>query len=366
MTIRDLQDVANAPRETAGVRAPRLEIYGLMVRIRAFELGLRELFQQIRREAAQAGGRLSAFEYGDPDRGPELQGNLELAIGQEPTAAAVMQLDAADYMAGSHRAHHVAIAKGVPMRGIVAELLGKATGLCRGRAGDFNLHDTNVNFENSPIVGQLLPVATGHALAAQFNGTSNVAAVCVGDGAVNQGTFHEAANLAGLWKLPVIFLIENNGYAISVPVHRSYARLPISVRAAGYGLHAEMVTSNSPLEVYESMRVAIDRARAGEGPSLIELMTDRQSGAFEGDTQRYRPDGEVGTLIERDALTAFERGLLADGILTSVEAGAVRAAADAEFADALAFARSSPQPGLQEAFENIYPTSRSGDGRAGD
>lgn len=325
-----------------------------MVRIRVFELGLRELFQQIRRAAAASGGRFAAFEYGEPEQGPELQGNLELCIGQEPAAAGILHLRPGDYLAGSHRAHHMALAKGVPMRGLVAELMGRRNGLCRGRSGDFTLHDVSVNFENSPIVGQLLPVATGHALASKLRGGDDVAAVCVGDGAVNQGTFHEAANLAGLWGLPVVFLVENNGYAISTRVEASSASLPLRERAAGYGVNPVTVEDNDPCGVHEAMGEAVSRARRGDGPGFVELMTDRQAGAFEGDKQLYRPEGEVEALRDRDPIERLERQLIDEGELTAEEAEAWRAEVREEFEDALTFARAGEWPSPLEAYENVY------------
>lgn len=338
--------------------APIRDLHRTMVRIRCFELGLRALFQEIRRAAAASGKtRLLAFEYGDPEAGPELQGNLELAIGQEPSGAAIVNLRPSDYLAGSHRAHHMAIAKGVAMRPMLAELLGRESGLCRGRAGDFNLHDVSVNFENSPIVGQLLPVATGHALAAKLEGRDDVAVVCVGDGAVNQGTFHEAANLAGLWRLPVIFLVENNSYAISTRVEVSSATLPLRERAAGYALSPITVEDNDPLAAYEAMAVAVARARAGEGPGFIEVVTDRQAGAFEGDKQLYRPAGELEQLAERDPIARFERLLAEREQLTSAAAELVWEEARSEFDDALAFARSGAVPDSAEAFENVFASS---------
>lgn len=332
-----------------------LEIHRTMVRIRSFELGLRELFRQIRRAAAASGrGRLAAFEYGAPEQGPELQGNLELAIGQEPTAAAIVDLRPGDYLAGSHRAHHMAVAKGVSMAAMLAELLGRESGLCRGRSGDFTMHDLSVNFENSPIVGQLLPVATGHALAADLEGRDDVAVVCVGDGAVNQGTFHEAANLAGLWRLPVVFLVENNGYAISTRVEVSSAVLPLCQRAAGYGLGAARVEGNDPLGVHAAMAAALERARGGGGPGFIEVMTDRQAGAFEGDKQLYRPEGEVDELVARDPIERFERQLVERGALSDEAAGAVWREAAAEFEDALEFARGGAHPLAEEALDGVY------------
>ena len=191
-------------------------IHARMTLIRAFELTFQEFFQEMRRRSAsKSGSRFGAFVYGDAGSGPELQGNLELAIGQEPVVGAILPLRHTDYLAGTHRSHHLALAKGVEVEPLVAEMLGRATGLCGGRAGDFNLHDTAHGFENSPVVGQLMPVATGHGLAAQLQGRDDVAMVALGDGGINQGTFHESANLAGLWRLPVIFLLENNGYALS-------------------------------------------------------------------------------------------------------------------------------------------------------
>lgn len=336
-----------------------LAIHRTMVRARVFELGLREIFQQIRREAAAGGrGRLAAFEYGEPDLGPELQGNLELALGQEPTAAGILHLRREDYLAGSHRAHHIALAKGVPMRGIVAELMGKQSGLCRGRSGDFTLHDVEHNFENSPIVGQLLPVATGHALASTLRGDDTVAVACVGDGAVNQGTFHEAANLAGLWRLPVIFLVENNGFAIGTRVEDSSATLPLRERAAGYELAAISVADNDPIGVHAALGEAVDRARSGGGPSFVEVVTDRQAGAFEGDKQLYRPRGELERLTARDPLARFERQLAATGLLGEAGAASVHANARAEFDDAVAFARASDPPRPEEAFADVFAPAR--------
>jgi 2-oxoisovalerate dehydrogenase E1 component len=326
-----------------------------MVRIRCLELGLRELFQKIRRDAAASGGgRLVAYQYGSPDLGPELQGNLELAVGQEPTAAAILHLRRTDYLGAAHRAHHAAIAKGVSMRSLVAELFGRVDGLCGGRAGDFTLHDVSTNFETSPIVGQLLPVATGHALAARLQGRDDIAVACVGDGAMNQGSFHEAANLAGLWKLPVVFLVENNGYALSVTVDRSSALIPLAERAHAYELEVQRVDDNDPIAIHEAMGTAVARARAGEGPSFIEVVTDRLAGAFEGDKQLYRPAGELERLEERDALQHFERMLQGSGALTDDVRADVWSRARAEVKDAIAFGSASELPDPREAFDHVF------------
>jgi len=347
-----------APSAAAGgaeIPAPLREIHTTMVRVRCLELGLRDLFQKIRRAAAADGrGRLAAYEYGNPHLGPDLQGNLELAIGQEPTAAGMLHLRKADYLGAAHRAHHVAVAKGVSMRRLVAELLGRVDGLCAGRAGDFTLHDVSVNFENSPIVGQLLPVATGHGLAAHLQGRDDIAVVCVGDGAMNQGSFHEAANLAGLWKLPVVFIVENNHYAISTTVERSSALLPLAERARTYTLAVERVEDNDPVAIYRSMGRAVARARAGEGPTFLEVVTDRIAGAFEGDKQLYRPDGEVTRLQERDALGRFERYLIEAGARSHDDVEDVWKRARAEVDDAIAFGRQSASPAPEQAFEHVF------------
>jgi acetoin:2,6-dichlorophenolindophenol oxidoreductase subunit alpha len=331
-------------------------VHATMVRIRVFELALRELFHEMRRRSArESGNRLSAFRYGDPLAGPELQGNLELAIGQEPVAAAVGQLRNTDYLAGTHRTHHLAIAKGVPIAPLVAEMFGRATGLCGGRAGDFNVHDVEHNFENSPVVGQLMPVAVGHALAAQLQGRDDVAMVALGDGGMSQGVFHESANLAGLWRLPVVFLLENNGYALSTSAAAS-SPVPdrLHERAGGYGFPGVLVDGNDPVALYEAAATAIDRARRGRGPTLIELRTDRLAGGFEGDRQTYRPAGELGQLEARDPLPAFERRLVAAGVLGERLAASIwereRAAVDAAIHEARHAAWPRPEDALVGVF----------------
>lgn len=331
-------------------------LHRTMVRIRCLELGLRELFQEMRRKSAQeSGSRLSAFEYGNPEAGPELQGNLELAIGQETVAGAVTLLRDTDYLGATHRAHHFAVSKGVPLQPMLAELFGRRTGLCGGRAGDFNLHDTNVNFENSPVIGQLIPVAAGHALAAQLDGRDEVAMISLGDGAINQGTFHEAANLAGLWDLPVIFLLENNGYALSVDIARS-SPIPdrLYTRADSYGIPGVLVEGNDPLALRKAAAEAIARARTGGGATLIELRTDRQAGGFEGDRQLYRPEGEVEKLEARDPLRKLESELVEAGLMDQAAAEVAWADARAEVVEAIEFARSSPWPEPSDARRSVF------------
>ncbi|MDO8210184.1 thiamine pyrophosphate-dependent dehydrogenase E1 component subunit alpha [Conexibacter sp. CPCC 206217] len=331
-----------------------------MVRIRRFELALADLFQDMRRRIAAAGGdRLRVFDDPIASAEAELQGNLESAVGQEPVAAGILHLRADDYLGSTHRSHHVALAKGVSLRRLVAELFGRVDGTNRGKGGDFSLHDTTVNFETSVIMAQLLPVAAGHALAAQTQGRDAVAMVCLGEGASNQGTFHEALNLASLWKLPVVFVVENNGYALSVPVASSAAVPRIAERAVGYGLPGVHVAGNDPMAISAAAAAAISRARAGEGPTLLEVETDRIRGGFEGDRQQYRDAAELDAVRQRDALMRFERELLDAGALDEQRRHAIQDAVDAEIADAFAFARDSPYPPVQDAARHVFVESRS-------
>jgi pyruvate dehydrogenase E1 component alpha subunit len=336
-------------------RGRRLEIYACMLRIRRFELALADLFQDMRRRIAAAGGdRLRVFDDPVASAEAELQGNLESAVGQEPVAAGVLHLRADDYLGATHRSHHVALAKGVALRRLVAELFGRIDGTNGGKGGDFSLHDTSVNFETSVIMAQLLPVAVGHGLAAQLQGRDAVAMVCLGEGASNQGTFHEALNLAGLWNLPVIFLVENNGYALSVPVSSSAAVPRIAERAAGYGFPGVHVAGNDPLAISAAVGDAVGRARAGDGPTLVEVETDRLRGGFEGDKQQYRDPAELEAMRRRDALPRFERMLLDEGVLDEQRQRSLQDAIDAEIADAFAFARDSPYPPVGDAARHVF------------
>jgi pyruvate dehydrogenase E1 component alpha subunit len=345
----------------AGRIAPQAlrAIHARMTRIRAFESTFQEYFQALRQaSAASTGNRFGAFAYGEPLSGPALQGNLELSLGQETVAAAILPLRPSDYLAGTHRAHHHALSKGVEIEPLVAEMFGRATGLCGGRAGDFNVHDVEHGFENSPVVGQLMPVAAGHALAAQLQGRDDVAMVALGDGGINQGVFHEAANLAGLWHLPLIFLLENNGYAPSTS-SRISSPIPdrLYTRAEAYGFPGVLIDNNDPLALYEAAVSAIARARAGEGPTLIELRTDRLAGGFEGDKQRYRPEGELEAARARDALPRLSTQLLDAGILQPGEADELLRCERQRVSAAIDAATAAPWPDPQTATRGVFADS---------
>jgi pyruvate dehydrogenase E1 component alpha subunit len=331
-------------------------IHARMVRIRAFESVFQEYFQALRHQsAAAAGSRFTAFEYGEPLSGPALQGNLELSLGQETVAAAILPLRSSDYLAGTHRAHHHALSKGVEIEPLVAEMFGRSTGLCGGRAGDFNVHDVEHGFENSPVVGQLMPVAAGHALAAQWQGRDDVAMVALGDGGINQGVFHETANLAGLWRLPLIFLLYNNGYALSTSA-RDSSPIPdrLHTRADAYGFPGVLIEDNDPLALYEVAVAAIARARAGEGPTLIELRTDRLSGGFEGDKQSYRPAGEVEATRARDCLPRLSARLSDAGILLPGEVDELLHSERERVSAAIGAAIAAPWPDPATATRGVF------------
>jgi pyruvate dehydrogenase E1 component alpha subunit len=327
-----------------------------MLRARLFETTLGDLFREMRRRAATLeGGRRAAFEPGNEHVGLEIQGNLELSMGGEATTAAMLHLRQSDYLASTHRGHHLALAKGVDMKRLLAEIWGRKTGLSAGKGGDFHLHDTEANFETSVVMGQLIPVAVGHALAASIQGTDNIAVANFGEGAANQGTFHESCNLAALWRLPVIFLLEDNGYALSVPKQRATSIGHHAERAQSYGFPGVVVPHGSPEGVYEVMGEAVARARAGEGPTLVEVQIDRMAGGFEGDWQRYRPDDEMKLMEERDVMKVFEQRLIARGVLDADTISAMTEEFRQEFSDAVEFARASEFPDPEEAFKHLFP-----------
>lgn len=334
----------------------RRRVLATMIAARVFEERLGEEFAKQRAHAKAAfGGRNGAFEDHSTQFRIPIQGNIELAIGQEAAPAALCGwLTPDDYAAGTHRSHALAVAKGVAWRPMLAEIYGRETGLCGGRAGDFMLNDPTVNFENSAIMAQLTAVGLGHAFAHRRRGSGGVAAVFIGDGASNQGVVHESMNLAALWRLPVVFVIEDNGYAISTPRRRSSAVDDLSARAAGYGLPGTSVDDREVDELIAVFEAAVARARGGDGPSLVVARTHRLRGAFEGDNQSYRPAGELDREAGRDSLPGYAERLRAAGVVTPEWLDRTRAEAGRDFDDALDFAESSPYPAADTAQEGLF------------
>jgi len=318
------------------------DLHHQMVRARVFEETIQKAYME---------GKTPAFDIA---AGP-VPGEMHLAAGQEPVAAGVCaHLRPTDAVTATHRPHHVALAHGMDMPRMAAEIFGKQTGLCHGKGGHMHLFDAETNFGCSGIIGEGIPTAVGAALAFKKQGGDRVAVSFFGDGAANQGSFHESLNLAALWDLPVVFVCEDNAWAISVAKDKSTAIANNSDRAVAYGIPGVLVSDNDVVGVYEAAGEAVDRARRGGGPSLIEVKTDRLLGHFEGDPQLYRTAEEMEALRERDAITRFEAQLAANGVMGGDDAQAVWAAARAEVDAAIDFAVSSPYPDPASALDHVF------------
>lgn len=282
-------------------------------------------------------------------------GEMHLAAGQEPCAAGVcVHLRPDDAVTATHRPHHVAIAKGVDLNKMTAEIFGKASGLAGGRGGHMHLLDPAVNFSCSGIIAQGAGPAAGAALAAKLRGTDAIAVSYLGDGAANQGGFHEAMNLAALWRLPVVFVIEDNGWGISVPKAKSTSVADNSVRAAAYSMPGVHIADNDTLALFDAAEEAVARARRGEGPTLIEVETYRYYGHFQGDPELYRPKGEVEALKAKDPIKRLRDTAIADGSMTEAEADAALARAKAEVDAAFAYAREAAYPAPEDALTAVF------------
>jgi TPP-dependent pyruvate/acetoin dehydrogenase alpha subunit len=263
-------------------------------------------------------------------------------------------LRSSDAVTATHRPHHVALAHGMDMKKLTAEIFGKETGLCHGKGGHMHLFDRATNFGCSGIIAEGMPTAVGHALAFKKLGRDNIAVSFFGEGAANQGAFHEAINLAALWGVGVVFVCEDNAWAISVPKTASTAIANNSDRAGAYGIPGVLVSDNDPVAVYEAAGEAVRHARGGGGPSIIEVKTDRLLGHFEGDPQIYRTAEELEALKERDAIKGFERRLAAQGLLGEPDVARVWEEAQAEVDEAIAFARTSPYPAPESALVGAF------------
>ncbi len=271
--------------------------------------------------------------------------------GEEAIAAGVCaNLRRDDCITSTHRGHGHCIAKGLALREMIAEVCARKTGCCGGKGGTMHLFKPEVGVMGTVgIVGGGIPITTGLGLSMKMQNTDRVAVSFFGDGASNNGAFHESINLAALWKLPVIYVCENNLYATSVAVWRSTSVQDIGVRGAAYGIPGVTVDGNRVDEVYAAAQAAVARARAGEGPTLLECKTYRVRGHFEGDDAFYRTKEEVAEARLRDPIDYWKGKLVADGVISEEAFNALNDKADAEVADAAAFAESSPFPAPEEA-----------------
>ncbi len=318
------------------------EMHYQLVRIRLFEETIQKVYFE---------GKTPAFDIA----AGTVPGEMHLAAGQEPVAVGVAaHLRPSDAVTATHRSHHIALAHGMDIRKLAAEIFGKETGLGHGKGGHMHLFDPATNFGCSGIIAEGMPTAVGHALAFKKQGKDDIAVSFFGEGAANQGAFHESLNLAALWGLGVVFVCEDNAWAISVPKDKATAIANNSDRAAAYGMPGVLVADNDVVAIYEAAGEAVSRARRGGGPSLIEVKTDRLFGHFEGDAQAYRSKEEMALLQERDGVRAFERRLIDTGGMTAQDAQGAWDRARAEVDDAIEFARSSPYPEPSAALQHVF------------
>lgn len=287
----------------------------------------------------------------------EIPGFVHLSAGQEASGVGLMMhLKENDYIATHHRAHGHCIAIGVDVKEMMAEIYGKATGCCAGKGGSMHIADLSKGMMGANgILGAGSALACGAALAAQKLGHDGVGITAFGDGASNEGTVLETMNLAGVWNLPTIFVVENNGYAESTSVDYAVASDSYVDRAAGFGMPGITVDGTDFFAVYEAAGEVIKRAREGGGPSLIEFKTVRFFGHFEGDAQTYRADGEVEQArANQDCLKIFRAKVTEAGVITDEELDAIDAKAMEEIEEAVQFAIASPVPGPEALTTDVY------------
>jgi pyruvate dehydrogenase E1 component alpha subunit len=310
-----------------------LEMYRRMVRIREFELAAIDLFKR-----GQVKGAVTAY------------------VGQEASGVGVcMALRQDDLIAGTHRSHGHNIAKGADTKKMMAEILGKETGYCRGRGGSMHI----AAFETGSlgalaVVASGIPLAVGAALAFKMRGEDRVAVPFTGDGGSNNGNWHEGLNMASIWNLPVVFVLENNHWAVSTRIDSVVRVKDLSVRAQAYGIPGVRVDGFDVLAVYEAAVEAVARARRGEGPTLLVTESYRFEGHYAGEPEVYRTRTEVEEYRKLDPIPRFRKYLLDKGKASSDEVNAIDAEVKQEIADALQFARASPMPDPATAMNYIY------------
>jgi pyruvate dehydrogenase E1 component alpha subunit len=311
-----------------------LWLYRTMVTIRAFE-------ERVARE----------FRSG------EIPGFVHMYVGEEAIAAGICaHLRPSDWVTSTHRGHGHCIAKGCELGPMMAEIYGRETGLCHGRGGSMHIADFGKGVLGAnAIVGGGVALATGAALSARVRGSDDVAVAFFGDGGANQGVLHESLNLAAIWKLPVVYACENNGFAESTPAAYATSVPDIAVRAGAYGIPGLVVDGQDVVAVHTAAGEAVERARAGEGPTLLELKTLRFRGHFEGDPDRYRDGEERRAALAFDPIPVLERHLTDEGVVDSDRLAAVRLEAEAAVAAAVEFARSSPWPDPAAVERYVYP-----------
>ncbi len=309
------------------------DMYLRMVRIRQFETKAQNMFAE---------GIFPGF--------------LHLYLGEEAVATGVCScLRNDDYITSTHRGHGHIIAKGGDLKFMMAELCGKATGYCKGKGGSMHIADREKGILGANgIVGAGQDIAVGAGLSALYRGTDQVCACFFGDGSTNQGTFHEALNLASIWKLPIIFVCENNNYGISMSQSRHQNIKDVADRGVAYGIPGVAVDGNDVMAVMEAASAAVDRARKGQGPTLLECKTYRWRGHFEGDPGKYKPKEEQEAWLKKDPLPRFQTFLKENQFLTQEELDALDRQVTEELEAAVQFAQESPDPTPESVVQDVY------------
>ena len=314
-------------------RQTLLLMYERMLQVRHFENRVKDLF---------AAGEMPGF--------------VHLYLGQEAVAVgACAALNDDDFITSTHRGHGHIIAKGGDVKLMMAELYGKATGYNKGKGGSMHIADPRLGILGANgIVGAGLPIATGAGLSAKLRKSCQVAVCFFGDGASNQGTFHEAINIAAAFDLPVVYVCENNLYAVGTKQSNVRKVEDIADRGVGYAIPGLAVDGNDVIAVYEACKEAVDRARAGMGPTLVECKTYRWRTHFEGEPDTYRPPEEVEFWLKREPIAPYRQLLIDQGVLTGVEADAIESNVLEELSQAVEFARTSPLPEPESALEDLW------------
>ena len=287
----------------------------------------------------------------------EIPGFVHLYIGEEAIATGVCaNLTNSDYIESTHRGHGHTLAKGADVNRAMAEIFGRSTGFCKGKGGSMHIADFSVGMLGANgVVGGGYNLAVGAALAIDFQKRKDVSVVFFGDGASNRGTFHEAANMAAAWNLPVVFVCENNKWASTTPYRTTTSVENISDRAVGYGMPSIMVDGNDVFDVYDGMKKAVERARQGGGPTFLEAKTYRIKGHFVGDPEMYRTKEEVAEQFENnDPIKRFEEKALKENLLTKKEMDAINTEEIKVIKDSIEFAKNSPFPEEEELFNDLF------------
>lgn len=310
-----------------------IEMFRIMVRIRTFD-------ERVAKEFAAG----------------TIPGAAHLYCGQEAVAVgACANLRPDDFITSTHRGHGHLIAKGARTDLMMAEIFGKKTGYNKGKGGSMHITAPELGIMGaSGIVAGMIPVAAGVALSAQLRGTDQVTICFLGDGATNSGRFHESVNLAAVWKLPVVYVIENNLYGESTSLSAVCKLTDLSQRAVAYGIDGLTIDGNDVEAVYHTVGQAVGKARQGGGPSLIECKTYRQQGHFQGDPQLYKPKEEIEAWLKKDPIPRVKENLIAQGVCSREEADAIQRAMENEIEQAIAFAVQSPYPDPLETLEDVY------------